>query len=61
MATMVMQMHLSVAFICALPLWFDCLCHSSLGSGCQPCSVMGFISTFSCSEGELKKLVSGQF
>jgi hypothetical protein len=34
---------------------------SSLASGCQPCSVMGFISIFSCSEGELKKLVIGQF
>jgi hypothetical protein len=34
---------------------------SSLASGCQPCSVMGFISIFSCSEGELKKLVISQF
>jgi len=34
---------------------------SSLASGCQPCSVMGFISIFSCSEGELKKFMIGQF
>ena len=33
----------------------------SLAFGCQPCSVMGFIYIFSCNEGELKKLVIGQF